>query len=394
MIPFYELILTELGGVECISLVDRPAMESTWIKLSKQEVKFQTINKEKRILFGAILIPNKPIYRMSEDGQEFYIVFSKNTIEKVRNKYFATQKNLEFNAQHEAHIKVNGYMVESFIKDSSRGMNPPQQFMDLPDGTWFGSIKVEDDLIWNRFIKNNVFTGFSIEGDFKTQPILDMAILDKFHTYLDNINKKKVTLYNENHDEETGRFAPEDGGGSSGATKPPTNPIKDMEYDLPASWNSDYKGVGKTNEDKTLHSYTRNGYSVNKLIMTGQLNGMDAKYADNLDRALKTLPDYKGDVHRVLKDNGGKRLAEFTKNVGGTIEWKGFTSTSSDKSAIDRFANVNDITEKVVFKIKSKTGKDVSHLSDVKDEKEVVFNRGTKFKITGINKGVVSLEEI
>ena len=191
MIPFFELILTDLGGVECISLVDRPAMESTWIKLSKTEVKFQTVNKEKRILFGAILIPNKPIYRMSDDGQEFYIVFSKETIEQVRNKYFATQKNNEFNAQHEASIKVNGYMVESFIKDSTRGMNPPQQFMDLPDGTWFGSIKVEDDVIWNRFITNSVFTGFSIEGDFKTKPIMDMAILDKFQNYLDTLNNTK-----------------------------------------------------------------------------------------------------------------------------------------------------------------------------------------------------------
>ena len=51
--------------------------------------------------------------------------------------------------------------------------------------------KGEDDVIWNRFITNNVFTGFSIEGDFKTKPILDMAILDKFQNYLDSLNNTK-----------------------------------------------------------------------------------------------------------------------------------------------------------------------------------------------------------
>lgn len=188
MIPLFELILNAEGGVNCISLVDQPAMESGWLKLAKEPVSFITLSTEKRILFGAILIPNKPILRINEAGEQYYIVFSKDTIEQIRNRYFKDQMHAELNAQHEATVKVNGYMVESFIKDTARGMNPPEQFMGLPEGTWFGAVKVEDDIIWDRFVKNNVFTGFSIEGNFATKPVMDTSILDKFQNYLNGLN--------------------------------------------------------------------------------------------------------------------------------------------------------------------------------------------------------------
>jgi hypothetical protein len=61
-IPLYELLLTDEGGVFTISLVDEPAIEVGWIKLSK-EIKFVTQSAEKRILFGPLLSPNQPIYR-------------------------------------------------------------------------------------------------------------------------------------------------------------------------------------------------------------------------------------------------------------------------------------------------------------------------------------------
>jgi hypothetical protein len=183
MVPFYEMILSEEGGggIEAISLVDFPAMESVWMKLAKEKSIYQTLNKEKRILFGPLLIPNKPILRISETGEQFYIVFSRETIEKIRNKYFKSGTN-KFNLQHEENILVNGTMIESFI---SGGVIPaPDQYKDLPDGTWYASLKIEDDAVWNRFIATNVFNGFSIEGNFKPQPILNMDILDKFEAYL------------------------------------------------------------------------------------------------------------------------------------------------------------------------------------------------------------------
>ena len=70
----------EVSGIEAISVVENPAIESDFIALKNQEFKLATVDKEKRILMGAALIPNKPIYRQTKES-EYYIYFSKDTIE-------------------------------------------------------------------------------------------------------------------------------------------------------------------------------------------------------------------------------------------------------------------------------------------------------------------------
>ena len=79
-----ELILGDnvFSGIEAISLVESPAIEEDFIALKSQEVKLAEVSNEKRILMGALLVPNKPIYRKSGE-EEYYIYFSKKTIEKV-----------------------------------------------------------------------------------------------------------------------------------------------------------------------------------------------------------------------------------------------------------------------------------------------------------------------
>lgn len=196
MVPLFELVLDAEGGdMEYLSLVDRPAMEAGWLKFSEIKAQFEAVSKEKKILFGPLIIPNKPIYRLSPDGEPFYVVFSSQTIEAMRNRYHRDKKTDLINAQHEEALRVNGYMVESFIKDSTRGMNPPAHFKDLPDGTWFASVKIEDDAIWQRFITSGVFTGFSIEIPTPSlKQVLDLEILDAFEGFLNEIN---TTLKNE-----------------------------------------------------------------------------------------------------------------------------------------------------------------------------------------------------
>ena len=38
--------------------------------------------------------------------------------------------------------------------------------MDLPEGTWMGAIKVNNDVIWDDYVKTGQVKGFSIEGYF------------------------------------------------------------------------------------------------------------------------------------------------------------------------------------------------------------------------------------
>ena len=78
----YEAIFNEkeTKGVFGISLVENPAMEGNFVALNKQEkIQLQEIDKEKRILLGLVLEPNKPIYR-NQNGEEFNIVFSSSKL--------------------------------------------------------------------------------------------------------------------------------------------------------------------------------------------------------------------------------------------------------------------------------------------------------------------------
>lgn len=87
-----ELILDEaqeMMGIEAISIVENPAIEENFLALKAEkveEIKLAEVNKDKKILMGALLIPNKPIYRQSAD-EEYYIYFSKDTINKASQMY-------------------------------------------------------------------------------------------------------------------------------------------------------------------------------------------------------------------------------------------------------------------------------------------------------------------
>ena len=85
-----ELILDEESidaGVNAISIVESPAIESDFIALSKdQEIKLAEVDKEKRVLMGAALIPNKTIFRKNGE-EEFYVYFSRKPSPKHRS-YF------------------------------------------------------------------------------------------------------------------------------------------------------------------------------------------------------------------------------------------------------------------------------------------------------------------
>ena len=102
-----ELILDEdskMSGIDAISIVESPAIESNFIALNNHQVKFATVDTEKRILMGPALIPNKPIYR-NQDGEEFYVYFSKATIEKAMQMYL--KKGNQGNATLEHDGKLN-----------------------------------------------------------------------------------------------------------------------------------------------------------------------------------------------------------------------------------------------------------------------------------------------
>ena len=161
-----ELVIDEnddVSGIEAISVVESPAIEEDFIALKNQEFKLAEIDKEKRILMGAALIPNKPIYRRSGED-EYYIYFSKDTVRKASELFFI--KGNQNNSTLEHNMPLTGLTaVESWIvegeKDKTRHYG-----LDVPVGTWMVSMKVHNDDVWNNYVKTGKVKGFSIEGYF------------------------------------------------------------------------------------------------------------------------------------------------------------------------------------------------------------------------------------
>ena len=163
-----ELIIDEnqeLSGVDAISIVERPAIEENFIALSEQkEFKFESIDTDKRILIGALLIPDKKIIRR-DGNREYYVYFSKKTIRLAMELY--AKRGYQNNATFEHKEDVSGLtLVESWIKEDNNNDKSNIYGLDLPIGTWVGTIKVNNPVIWNDYVKTGIVKGFSIEGYF------------------------------------------------------------------------------------------------------------------------------------------------------------------------------------------------------------------------------------
>ena len=148
-------------GISAIGLVHDPAIEELWVSLSK--LKLSEIQEERKMLYGAALIPDRHIMRLDGNGEEFFIVFEKETIMKCAHQFL--KQNLQHSHTYEHEYAVAGcVVVESWIveseNDKSRHLG-----LDVPIGTWMIGTKVDDESIWEE-VKNGSIRGFSIEGMF------------------------------------------------------------------------------------------------------------------------------------------------------------------------------------------------------------------------------------
>ena len=161
----YEAVFKEdeQEGVYALSVVENPAMEDLWITLSEQDQKIELaqVDEKKRLLLGAALIPNKKIYR-NIDGNEFYITFSEETIEKLAHNFFKKQNNNNSSLEHDVKLEgmsvVEGWIVEDTLKDKSA--NYGKQY---PKGTFVTMMKVDNDEMWEAALKGEI-KGFSIDA--------------------------------------------------------------------------------------------------------------------------------------------------------------------------------------------------------------------------------------
>ena len=216
-LPIYDIIINDdTQGVGMISLVDDPAIKVNWIKLAKQQecpdcdevalsegdacwegyvqvgtkivdgrevpncvpvkdgepkpqrkglssqrsISFKS-DKEKQLLYGPFLIPNMLIYRFDETNGEYYVRFSKEEIEKIATKFNEDLNNKNINFMH-TNETVNAFVASNWIIEGEQDKSKNLGF-DLPEGTWFGSVKIKDNQFWKDKVKNEEVKGFSVE---------------------------------------------------------------------------------------------------------------------------------------------------------------------------------------------------------------------------------------
>lgn len=133
--------------------------------LSKHEF---SINEDKRIVVGPLLIPNKFIERIDESGNPYYVFFSKETIKKIAEKFFRENKHNNTDINHDEDITNKNTLLESWIVEDSVFDKSHIYGFNLPKGTWMGSYKINDEKTW-ELVKQKKLTGFSIAGFFLEQ---------------------------------------------------------------------------------------------------------------------------------------------------------------------------------------------------------------------------------
>lgn len=173
-LPLFKITIdpdNEKEGMDAISLVDDPAVGDLFLKFKKEEQVLRfTANEEKHIITGVALSCNLPIYRII-DGVECYVLFDKETIEKLVLDY--SRKNLfnSVNIQHNDENFVDGvYMIESYFVNRERGI-APVEFPNIEDGSFVVSFKVTDSELWEKIKNSGDLNGFSIQGFFDIVPV-------------------------------------------------------------------------------------------------------------------------------------------------------------------------------------------------------------------------------
>lgn len=193
-IEVFELVIDvdDESGVTAIALVDQPAIDSNWMAFSQQtEHKFAVKDEEKRIIEGYFMVADLLIPRIGEQGEKFFVKFSAKTIEAIREKQSRLGMTNNFNLMHDSNKIADGvYMLDNLIIDNERGKVAPKEFEKVPNGSLWGSAKVDNDEIWEQ-VKSGEFKGFSVEGMFKQlEPVtMDEETINKIIKTIQDFEK-------------------------------------------------------------------------------------------------------------------------------------------------------------------------------------------------------------
>ena len=196
-------------GVYAVSLVDEPAMEGDFIQFNKQtEVKFANIDESKRRIMGLILEPNKEVLRFDAEDNSYYTVyFEKEDIEKVAYNFQKQGNQNNSTIQHDGKNIEGVSFVETWIVEDSKIDKSANFGFEYPKGSWMGVMQLDNENVWNEYVKTGKVKGFSIDAfmqfeevnlnkvnkmsDKKDENVVLSAIKDGFAQLKDLLGSKK-----------------------------------------------------------------------------------------------------------------------------------------------------------------------------------------------------------
>jgi hypothetical protein len=191
-LPVYKLDINEFDeetGIDFVSLVENAAIQKDFLAFSETPIKFAIQDEEKRIVTGAAMIADLPIYRRDEIRGEYYVVFDKESIFKIAKKWARSNQYNSVNAHHKTPIMNGVSLFESYIIDRERGVMPPIGFEEVADGSWFVSYLIDNDDVWAK-VKSGEFKGFSVEGVFDFPEDKEEQLIEQMKEILSKWNGK------------------------------------------------------------------------------------------------------------------------------------------------------------------------------------------------------------
>jgi hypothetical protein len=191
----YELVIEDenIDGCFAISLVEEPAIESNFVFFDKEKVHFAAVNDEKRLLMGPILIPDKQILRIDGEGMPYHVFFKPETIKRLSEMYLEKKYTDKSTLEHDK--KITGVnLVESWIVESRTKDKSAMYGLSVPVGTWMGTFKVNNDDIWENYVKTGEVKGFSIEGLFGHNLVAATKEKDYLDKEISDLNEEEAIL--------------------------------------------------------------------------------------------------------------------------------------------------------------------------------------------------------
>lgn len=192
-LPLLKAILTdETVGMFAVSFVSDPAFEAKFLTFSKdhgpEPMRFSVVSEEEHRVLGVLVRAGYPILRRDGQGKYYYLVFDRETIKEIAERYVLGGFTSNFDLEHDHDKIVEGvHLTQLFIKDSGKGISPAG-FEDIEEGSLFGEFKVHDESVWEQ-LKKGTYSGLSLEGYFQVVPE-DEPVIETVEDLLDYINKQ------------------------------------------------------------------------------------------------------------------------------------------------------------------------------------------------------------